>query len=366
MLKRRVYMLADAHPTEKTLIAGSLLLGNKDTPDEDAYMFSVIDLEGHMVLPKHVCFKGDNGFYLKPYVQHFDYLRFMLDDIADPLVRNIIYNHKDGTISIYSNHSGLYWKLGDDANWITARGSSSSSDITPRHNKSTLFRALWLGDGNKCALKGPSHHYCKRDMGASKCGLITDCLKASASTLTREAQLELHETVLSRRIYGVIYNFDHVNIHNLKPRTYCEKKVVNKTSVPQKSTVTISYSVMTETRWDSSVSLKLGVKTTIKAGVPLIAEASVEMSAEFSGSYTWGETKTETENHSNEEEVVVPAHTEVTVRVVATQGICDIPFSYQQEDILTTGEKVHTVMGDGIYRGINSFGFTTVMTEKKI
>jgi hypothetical protein len=303
-------MLADARPAEKTTIirAGSLLLGNQ--PDEDAYRtFSVMDLEGQMLLPKHVCFKGDNGFYLKPYVQHFDYLRFMLDDIADPLVRNIIYNHKDGTISIYSNHSGLYWKLGDDANWITARGSSSSSDITPRHNKSTLFRALWLGDGNKCALKGPSHHYCKRDMGASKCGLITDCLKASASTLTREAQLELHETVLSRRIYSVEYNLDDVNISGLKPRDYFIKTIDNTTDTPQKSKIAIEYSVTTETRWDSSVSLKLGVKTTIKAGVPLLAEASVEISYEFSGSYSWGETKSETKTYSSEEEVEVPAHT---------------------------------------------------------
>jgi hypothetical protein len=50
----------------------------------------------------------------------------------------------------------------------------------------------------------------------------------------------------------------------------------------------VEYDVTTETRWDSSVSLKLRVTTTIKAGVPLLTEASVEISYEFSGSYSWG------------------------------------------------------------------------------
>jgi acyl CoA:acetate/3-ketoacid CoA transferase alpha subunit len=108
------------------------------------------------------------------------------------------------------------------------------------------------------------------------------------------------------------------------------------------------------------------VKTTIKAGVPLLAEASVEISYEFSGSYSWGETKSETKQYSSEEEVEVAAHTKLTLRVVATEGACDIPFTYTQEDILTTGETIVTNMGDGIYRGVNSYGFKTVITEKKI
>jgi hypothetical protein len=108
------------------------------------------------------------------------------------------------------------------------------------------------------------------------------------------------------------------------------------------------------------------VKTTIKAGVPLIGQAKIQISAEFTGSYSWGETKSHTEHYSNEEDVEVPAHTEVTVRVVATEGTCDIPFSYTQEDLLTTGETVITRMDDGIYRGVSSYGFQTEISEKNI
>lgn len=355
-LKRGVHMLANAHPTEKTLRAGScLLLGNQ--PDEDAYMmFSVIDLDGQMQLPKYICFKGDNGMYLKAYFDGRNLLQFGMDDIGDSLVRNIIHTNSDGTIRIYSCHYGKFWR--GSPNWIHA-----DSDNTTASNAHTVFRALLLDGGGKCALQNlGNNNYCKRftDQG------LTSCLSAVAPTITREAQLELHETVLSRRIYGVKYHLNDANIHDLKPRTFYSRTIVNRTGRPRESKLTLAYSVTTETRWDGSVSLKLGVTTTLKAGVPVIAEESVQISPEFSGSYTWGETKSQTEHHSDVEEVEVPPHTEVTIRVVATEGRCDIPFSYLQEDLLTTGEKVVTKMDDGIYRGVNSYGFKTEVTEKEI
>ncbi|CAM0870080.1 unnamed protein product [Alopecurus aequalis] len=354
-LKRTVYMLADAHPAEKTLRAGYLLLGNKDKLDGDAYMFSVINLEGQMLLPKNVCFKGDNGMYLSAQKVEWDinYLQFSADDIADPTVRNIIHTQSDGTIRIYSSHYGKFWRR--SPNWIWG-----DSDDTSNRNPDTVFRAILLGAGGKCALQNlGNNNFCKRLTTEGK----TNCLNAGVSSITREAQLELHETVLSRRIYGVEYRLNDVNIHGLKPRTFYTKTVTNKTGRPHKSKITLAYSVTTERKWDSSVSWKLGVTTTITAGVPEIAEVSVEISTEFSGSYNWGETKSHTEERSNEEEVEVPAHSEVTVRVVATEGICEIPFSYYQEDLLTTGEKVVTKMDDGIYRGVNSYGFKTEITD---
>ncbi|KAG2658037.1 hypothetical protein PVAP13_1KG275425 [Panicum virgatum] len=348
-------MRADAHPTEKTLRAGSLLLGNKDKPDEeDAYTFSVINLEGQMLLPKYVCFKGDNGMYLRArkVEWNLNYLEFSSDDIADPTVRNIIHTNSDGTIRIYSSHYGKFWRR--SPNWIWG-----DSDDTTSRNPDTVFRALLLG-GGKCALQNlGNNNYCKRLTTEGK----TSCLNAAVPTITREAQLELHETVLSRKIYGVEYRLKDVNIHDLKPRTFYTKTIANSTSRPHKSKLTISYSVTTERRWDSNVSWKLGVTTTIKAGVPAIAETSVEISSEFSGSYTWGETQSHTEQQSNEEEIEVPAHSKRTVRVVATEGTCEIPFSYIQEDMLTTGEIVVTKMHDGIYRGVNSYGFETQINE---
>lgn len=222
-----------------------------------------------------------------------------------------------------------------------------------------MFRVILLGNG-KIALQNLGNNYfCKRLTTEGK----TSCLNAAVPTVTREAQLELQETVISRRIYAVDYRINEANIQSLKPRTFCRKIVANNSSRPHKSKLTLRYSVRTERRWDSNVSWKLGVKTTVTAGAPEITQASVEISSEFSGSYTWGTTQSHTENYSDEEKVEVPAHAKITVSVVATEGICDIPFSYDQEDILTTGEKVTTRMQDGIYHGVNSYGFNTVIAD---
>lgn len=57
-----------------------------------------------MILPRHVCFKGDNGKYLsaRKVEWNLNYLQFSSDDIADATVRNIIHTNSDGTIRIYS------------------------------------------------------------------------------------------------------------------------------------------------------------------------------------------------------------------------------------------------------------------------
>jgi hypothetical protein len=353
-------MLPDGHATQETLRAGSfLLLGSKDNPHEDdaVCMFSVLDLEAQMVLPKYVCFKGDNGQYLRAVrLEGYNYLQFSSDDIADPGVGNVIQNNNDGTIGIYSSGYGKFWRR--SPNWIYGDSNDSSN-----RNPDTVFKAIFLGDAGKCALQNlGNNHFCKRLTTEGK----TSCLNAAVATITREAQLEVQETVLSRRIYDVEYRLEDANIHGLRPRTFYSNAIANATGTAQTSKLTITYDVATETRWDASVSLKIGVKTTIKAGVPLIGQAKIQISAEFTGSYSWGETKSHTEHYSNEEDVEVPAHTEVTVRVVATEGTCDIPFSYTQEDLLTTGETVITRMDDGIYRGVSSYGFQTEISEKNI
>jgi hypothetical protein len=302
-------------------------------------------------------FNTDNGKYLvafSPSFLPFPFMSFWSDDIGDSSVRNIIETNSDGTIRIYSCEHGTFWTRGGQ-NLISPSHVDNASDADSE------FQVLLLERGGKCALKNLGNNkFCNRDTN------YVNALVAAAPTITMDAQLELHETVLSRRIYSVEYHLDDVNISGLKPRDYFIKTIDNTTDRPQKSKIAIEYDVTTETRWDSSVSLKLGVTTTIKAGVPLLTEASIEVSYEFSGSYSWGETKSEMKRYSSEEEVEVAAHTELTLRVVATEGTCDIPFTYTQEDILTTGETIVTNLGDGIYRGVNSYGFKTVISEKKI
>ncbi|GJN06744.1 hypothetical protein PR202_ga24500 [Eleusine coracana subsp. coracana] len=164
-----------------------------------------------------------------------------------------------------------FWRR--SPNWIWGDSNDTSS-----RNPDTVFRVVFIGDGRQCALQNlGNNYYCKRltDEGNES------CLNAGVSTIDKFARLEVHETVLSRRIYGVEYHLNDVNIHGLRPRTFYDRPIANNTNRPHKSKLNVSYSVTTERRWDSSVSWKIGVTTTISAGIPALADVSVEISNEF-------------------------------------------------------------------------------------
>ena len=165
----------------------------------------------------------------------------------------------------------------------------------------------------------------------------------------------MEEAVLSRKIFNVVYHTREAKIHDKKIIALTSREAVNHGSREDKMTLGLKYTLTKESKWDSSVSMMFGVRTTIEAGVPEVASEKIEIESEFSASYNWGESKQVTEENTTEYEVTVPPRTKVKVSVVATQATCEVPFSYSQEDDMTTGETVFTTFNDGIYRGVNSY-----------
>ncbi|KAL6338355.1 hypothetical protein AAG906_018726 [Vitis piasezkii] len=104
------------------------------------------------------------------------------------------------------------------------------------------------------------------------------------------------------------------------------------------------------------------------SGVPFIADGKLEVSSEFSGTgtYEWGETESLTTAKETVYSVTVPARTRVTISMIATQGSCDVPFSYTQRDTLTDGQNVVYNMDDGVYVGVNCFNVEYQTKEEKL
>lgn len=104
--------------------------------------------------------------------------------------------------------------------------------------------------------------------------------------------------------------------------------------------IKLSYTIFQSNTWSSTVSAKLGVKTSIEASIPLIAKGQIEISGEFCGSYTWGETKSISSVIETTYKVNVPTMTRVRVSLQATQGHCEVPYSYTQRGTLMNGDQV--------------------------
>ncbi|XP_047069390.1 natterin-3-like [Lolium rigidum] len=309
-------------------------------------------------LPRRVVFKGDNGNYMAavtPPGEDYVFLQFYADK-TNPRCIHTIYPHICGTVRIKSDYYGKFWRR--SPNWIWVDCNDQSSD-----HPDTVFRPVKLdGEGMYALQNLGNSYYCKR----LTCDYKQSCLNADSPYIVNEARLKMEEAVLSRRIYDVCYRTEDAKIQGKKLNTLITQDAVNRGSRDDKEIMSLNCNVSRQTKWDSSASIKLGVSTKIEAGIPGVASESIEVSGEVSYSQNWGQTVIRTEGYSTTYEVTVPPNTMVTVRMVATEATCEVPFSYIQEDVLYNGEKVVYKFDDGIYRGVNSYGFKVDHTEQKL
>ncbi|XP_021912293.1 uncharacterized protein LOC110826026, partial [Carica papaya] len=276
--------------------------GGYDHPEEyECDICIIVDWESLLILPKHVAFKGDNGQYLSArWIEGHPYHQYASNDIGDPTVGYEIFTTNDGSIRVKSDYFGKFWRR--SPNWIWADTTDTSNN-----NCDTLFWPVKVSS-NVVALQNlGNNHFCKRLTTEGK----IDCLNAGVSTISREARMEISELVISRQIYNVNFRLLDARVYDQKVITMANGVAVNKTNQPNEAEIKLTYSDTTSNTWNSSVSLKLGVSTTIKTGIPIIAEGNIEVSTEFEGSYEWGETKETKKEIQTVYKVTVPPMTTV-------------------------------------------------------
>ncbi|KAF7142461.1 hypothetical protein RHSIM_Rhsim05G0010000 [Rhododendron simsii] len=319
-------------------------------------VFHIIDWESLLMLPKHVALKGDNGRYLSArWIERHQYLQFASCDKGDPTVGNQVFVNEDGSVRIKNDHFGKFWRR--SPNWIWA-----DSDDTTTANLDTLFYPVKVGD-NVVALRNLGNDkFCKRLTTEGK----RDCLNAGVDMISKEARLVVEELVVSREIYNVNFHLLDARIYNQSIVTMVTKTATNDTQESNTATLNFLRNETKSSTWNGSVSFKLGVKTSIQTGIPFIVEGKVEVSAEFTGSYQWGETVSTENQVETEYTISAPPRSKVTVSLLATQGSCDVPYSYTQRDTLMNGGQIIHNFDDGVYTGINSFNFFYQTKQEKL
>ena len=80
-----------------------------------------------------------------------------------------------------------------------------------------------------------------------------------------ETYLTVEEAVLSRKIFNVVYHTREAKIHDKKIIALTSREAVNHGSREDKMTLGLKYTLTKESKWDSSVFMMFGVRTTIEA-----------------------------------------------------------------------------------------------------
>nr|AML47770.1 putative agglutinin [Triticum aestivum]AOZ21512.1 putative agglutinin protein [Triticum aestivum] len=329
----------------------------REESDQDNLLdaFTVLDVSEQMQLPSYLAFKGDNGRFLgAKIVEGYRYLEYSKDDIGDLSVLHTIFTNKDGVVRIKSNYFDMFWRR--SPNWIWA----DSTDTT-HNNRDTLFKVTTGPDFIALRNLG-NNNFCKRLTTEGK----YDCLNAAVGSITAEVKMRCIEPIVSRDIYDVDFRLGEAKIYTNGIEGLDSQIVENMTTTTNKTKMIFTYTNTVQSTWSSTVSLKIGVKTKFKSGIPFVVDGEVEVSTEFSGSYTWGGAKSDTKVVSKQIDVEVPPMKKVTVKAIGSNGLCDIPFSYKQRDILTNGDEVIQEFTDGMYFGVKTSSITFHTKEEHL
>lgn len=342
-------------------LALSAVLNSVDVASQT---YTVVDWASLLVLPKHIAFKGDNGNYLSVQMLNFDnpYLQFI--PIAKGDTRMWFVASADGHArsQIMSFHNKNLWQTGRWEFWILANVDAANS--TP-HDPATWFLPVRVAD-NVIALRSLfNNNFCTRFNRADATNR-PDTLNANSLTIIPEAHLELEELVLERSIYDVNFRLMDARIYSESILTMATGEAANATREPNVVELRFSFVESTSSTWNTTLSATVGVTTTFKSGVPFIAQGEITVSTEFTGAYEWGTTRTEERTVETTYTIVVPPMSAVSVRMLASRGSCDVPFSYYQSDKLYDGTFETFYKLDGIYTGVNSYDFRYETHERPL
>ncbi|XP_042048244.1 uncharacterized protein LOC121794231 [Salvia splendens] len=316
-----------------------------------------VDWSTLVKLPPHVAFKGDNGRYLTGVSQDgYNYLQYSSSGI-DPSCGHRVYLMPEGHVRITSDHwGGKFWRR--SPNWIWADSHASSIN-----NPDTHFWPVKLGHDNTIALRNAGNNrHCSRLSQDWK----TDMLNAAWIEIHDVGKMEVQELVSERNVYNVKYRMEDARIYDEEPYIAGSSQLDNHSDQEAAMSVSITYTDEKSYTFSRSMSLTAGVETTFSTGVPFIVEGKITVSFQINTTLQWDATTTTTTSVTASGSIPIPAKTSAVIEYVGTQGTCDVPYSYTQQDQSSTdGTISYTEQVDGIYKGVSCYNFHYVTKSLK-
>ncbi|KAM7503035.1 hypothetical protein LguiB_001939 [Lonicera macranthoides] len=360
-----------------------LFAGSEAEDKDQRDVFTIIDWELLCILPRHVAFKvlGLKSNYNDKYVQYVKedaeidgLLRCSGENLVTRYTKYKIEMAKigGGLVHIKCCYNNKYLVQRSPSQWWIVAGadepvedrsrwSCTLFEPVPLDSKTIRFRHVQLG--NYACLWTTSDVF---DFGLFAGSEAEDEDQRDVFTIIDWESLCM-QLATSRNINNVNYHLKDARIYNQSvDLLLASESVVNRTKEPYTFDIKLAYIDSKNKAWNASVWPNWGVKTDINAIVPLITGTKVEISADSTEVFEW-EKMIERSNISEAAyKITVPPMTRVKVNLLATEGSCDVPFSYDQRDTLTDGNVVTITMDDGIYTGVNYYNFKYETEEEKL
>ncbi|XP_051196510.1 uncharacterized protein [Lolium perenne] len=248
--------------------------------------------------------------------------------------------------------------------WVFWRRNSTDMILTPLvqqddNDPDSLFEVV-TRDGFIALRNLGNNKFC-RSIGEE------NVLGASDDSISKWAKLKLEVPVKSREVSDVKFNLDEAKIYNKKIMNVVTVTRRNDTSGEIKVTFSFTKKVEMVSTWVTSGSFNIGVKAKFTLGplVLVITGGHVRTSAEATVSLSRPTSQNNTDEAMVTEDYFIPPKTTAAGTFHAMRASCDVPYSYKQTDVLTTGEEVTTIHNDGIYTVANNYNFHFCVTDDR-
>ncbi|XP_026438686.1 uncharacterized protein LOC113337199 [Papaver somniferum] len=314
-----------------------------------ADLFTFLDWGSVLVLPDLIRIKNmDNQNHLM--ARSDDYLDFRSRADNSSWYDYEVIPSRNGGVRLKSVSFDTYCTE-DNSTYILLRNAS-----TTFHDINTVFIPTLLS-GNRVLFRClRSNNICKRYSVANR-PAWSNLFSARANYPDSACYMEIEEPVDSRTISNVRYHLADARIYNERTTGLVTDETVNRLDVEVTSELNLTEKVVNTTNWSRSVTLTVGVTTGGSAGIPFVADGSIEISTEVANSWEWGVTKQEDQEVGSVRTVVVPPMSRVMGTLMATRLSYDVPFSYTQRDVLKNGNVVVFQKDDGVFTGHNGYGY---------
>ncbi|XP_062272790.1 natterin-4-like [Scomber scombrus] len=163
--------------------------------------------------------------------------------------------------------------------------------------------------------------------------------------------LTTNKNVFNQRIYDVKYNTDNSEILNYPPEIVRETSINNYECRPVVKTGTLSKTIEVEHRWDIGFSIEVGVKTTIKAGIPHVSSTGITFGPEKTFKFSRQNTVVTSSTETISVQLTAPPNTSCRASMVQYMYKISIPFTAYLTCTYANGET-RTMLITGIYDSV--------------
>jgi Clostridium epsilon toxin ETX/Bacillus mosquitocidal toxin MTX2 len=173
------------------------------------------------------------------------------------------------------------------------------------------------------------------------------------------------DPVVEYDLSKITYDLNAVQILGSEPVTCLTLDAENNSDNEQTPTIGGNYSLSRTSGWSNALAVKVGIKVTGEAGVPLLAEGKVELSTEVQNTYTWNGSKTESVGYTFSAPLKLGPHERGKVVVTATSTRINVPYSGTGELHFKSGARCSRRI-EGMYEGANGHSVKAVYTSEKM